>query len=154
DPAPASTDAATGSSGGTAGGAPASEWEGILGTLEVPPSWRALLEFAVPREFTAERVRLGFPSEQLLSASSERFRTALESALTAYFGQAPGIAIEELGEGTAEESPAASRERRHREAQEAAEQAVADDPNVQVLQEQFGARLDSVRPEGQDPSSN
>ncbi|KPV39220.1 hypothetical protein AN478_13190 [Thiohalorhabdus denitrificans] len=139
---------------GTSQGGPASDWEGILGTLEVPPSWRAVLEFAVPREFTAERVRLAFPSEQLLSAGSERFRAALESALSAHFGATPRIAIEELGEGAEAESPAAARERRQRERQEAAEQAVAKDSNMQVLQEQFGARVESVRPDEQDPTSN
>ncbi|MFP4561063.1 MAG: DNA polymerase III subunit gamma/tau C-terminal domain-containing protein, partial [Thiohalorhabdus sp.] len=113
-----------------------------------------VLEFAVPREFTAERVRLAFPSEQLLSAGSERFRAALESALTAHFGATPRIAIEELGEETEAESPAVARERRRRERQEAAEQAVAKDPNMQVLQEQFGARVESVRPDEQDSTSN
>ncbi|MFA9460697.1 DNA polymerase III subunit gamma/tau [Thiohalorhabdus methylotrophus] len=156
EPQPAAPEADTGSpsGSGTAGDAPVSEWEGIVRTLEMPPSWRSVLEFAVPREFTAEQVRLGFPSEQLLSAGSERFRTALESALAAHFGATPKIVIEELGQGSGEESPAAARERRSREAQESAEQAVAEDPNMQILQEQFGARVESVRPDEQDPSSN
>ncbi|MEF8793570.1 DNA polymerase III subunit gamma/tau [Thiohalorhabdus sp.] len=127
-----------------------SHWEATLGRLDVPPMWRALLETAVAREFTAEQVRLAVPPEQQFSAESSRFRGSLASALQAHFGTCPKVAIEGLDAGGDEESPAAARERQAREAQEAAAQAVADDPPARVLQEQFGAQVESVRPDDAD----
>jgi DNA polymerase-3 subunit gamma/tau len=134
---------------GTSGPAPASEWEGVVAGLEISPSWRSLLEYAVPREFSAETVRLAFPRDQQIFAGSQRFRSALEEALKAHFGAAPRIAVEELGADAAEESPAAARERQSREAQEAAREAVTNDPNVQILQQEFGAQVETVEPDSQ-----
>jgi DNA polymerase-3 subunit gamma/tau len=134
---------------GTSAPAPASEWEGVVAGLDISPSWRSLLEYAVPREFSAETVRLAFPRDQQIFAGSQRFRSALEEALKAHFGAAPRIAVEELGADAAEESPAAARERQSREAQEAAREAVTNDPNVQILQQEFGAQVESVEPDSQ-----
>ncbi|MFB6259182.1 MAG: DNA polymerase III subunit gamma/tau C-terminal domain-containing protein, partial [Thiohalorhabdaceae bacterium] len=134
-------------------GAPGSDWEATLGRLAVPPMWRALLETAVAREFSAERVRLAVPPEQQLSAESSRFRDALDSALQACFGASPHVVIEALDAEGDEESPAAARERQAREAQQAAAQAVAEDPPARVLQDQFGAQVESIRPDdGSDQS--
>ena len=124
-----------------------SEWESVLAALELPPAWRSLLSLSVPQELSAERVRLAFPSEHLTTAGSERFRSALTAAFESYFGSRPAIRIEEQAEG-GEESPAAARERRAGEVQAAAEEAVANDPNVRILRERYGARIEAVEPEG------
>ena len=136
---------------GTSAGGARSEWEATLGRLEMPPAWRAVLETAVARAFTAERVCLAVPREQQLSAESTRFREALDKALEAHFGARPKVEIEALDPGADGESPAAARERQAREAQAAAEQAVASDPQARALQEQFGAQVESVRPDGEGP---
>ncbi|HKJ71388.1 MAG TPA: DNA polymerase III subunit gamma/tau C-terminal domain-containing protein, partial [Gammaproteobacteria bacterium] len=131
-----------------------SPWEATLGRLDVPPAWRALLETAVAREFGADRVCLAVPREQQLSAESSRFREALDKALEAHFGARPKVVIEALDPDGDGESPAAARERQAREAQQAAQQAVAEDPQARVLQERFGAQVESVRPDDGGPASN
>jgi DNA polymerase-3 subunit gamma/tau len=140
DPAPA----------GTSAPGPASEWEGVVAALEISPSWRALLEYAVPREFSAEKVRLAFPRDQQIFTGSERFRTALKAALEGHFGATPAIEVEELGADAGEESPAAARERQSREAQQAAREAVESDPGVQILQSELGAQVEAVEPDSPD----
>jgi DNA polymerase-3 subunit gamma/tau len=149
-PAAAAPAVADNEPAGTSAPAPASEWEGVLAGLTISPSWRSLLEYAVPRELTAAKVRLAFPRDQQIFAGSERFRSALETALTEHFGTTPKIEVEELGADASEESPAAARERQSREAQAAARQAVDDDSAIQVLQQEFGAQVESVEPDTPD----
>jgi hypothetical protein len=139
---------------GTSDGAGDSEWEATLGQLRMSPAWRSVLETAVARDFTAERVTLAVPREQQLNAESTRFREALDQALSDHFGARPRVEIEALDPDGDAESPAAARERQAREAQQAAEQALANDPQAQVLQERFGAQVESVRPDDGGPDQD
>ncbi|MEE7547121.1 hypothetical protein HF319_08820 [Xanthomonas sp. Kuri4-1] len=77
---------------------------------------------------------------------SERSVGELAQALAASLGQAPRIVIEA---GSAQAETLHERARRHKdERQSAAEDAFMNDPNVQQLVQQHGARVvpDSIRP--------
>jgi DNA polymerase-3 subunit gamma/tau len=127
-----------------------SHWQATLGQLSVSPMWQSVLEHGQAQAFTAERVVVALPSSHKQMADSDRFRQALGDALEAHFGARPRLEIEDLDAKAAGETPAAARERRTREAQEAAETAVREDGGVGVLRDQYGAEVESVEPDTPD----
>ncbi len=123
------------------------EWYKALQQLELTPAWRAVLDCCTVREFSPQAVCLAFPASQQPNANSQRFREQLKRALEAYFGSPPELTIEERPVDPTHEAPQDSHGWTTQSAQSYAEEAIARDPKIQVLRNQFGAEVKSVRPD-------
>ena len=142
--------------GGTAAGADgtALDWGATVAALGLRGLAGELGANTVLLDIDDERVRLALAPEHS-HLGGERYRRRLEEALGEHLGRPLRVELSQERPGDAE-SPAEI-ERRHQETRrQQAEQAIAEDPVVQALQDRFGARVEagSVQPAepGADPS--
>jgi DNA polymerase-3 subunit gamma/tau len=98
-----------------------------------------------------DRVRLALAPENA-HLGGERYRKRLEEALGEHLGRAVRVELsQEVPAGT--ETPADTERRHSEERRRQAEQAIADDPVVQALQERFGARVEAGSVHPADPGT-
>ena len=117
-----------------------------------PPNWPLVVEAlalnGLPKELAANSVLTEFDGQivrlRLAPAQAQlngaKIQEKLADALQTYVGSTVSLQIE-VGEPE-EETPARRRERENDERHRAAVAAIENDPNVQALQERFGAKLD------------
>ncbi|NEZ03710.1 DNA polymerase III subunit gamma/tau [Wenzhouxiangella sp. XN201] len=124
----------------------AANWPEVLADLSLSDSFRTVAGLLVVAKF--ERPQVVFTAERDdMVLISERFRKALESAMSEWAGEALKISIQPVDD-TALATPAALEERQIAETQADAEVAIDQDPFVQRLVEQFDAEVvrESIRP--------
>jgi DNA polymerase III subunit gamma/tau len=117
----------------------------VVATLELGGVVRELAQNCALVEVAEGQVRLALEPacKQLYSKEREQ---RLAQALAAWLGEAVRVVVEITG--PAVETPARLQARASDERQQAAVKAIAEDANVQALQEVFGAqvRSDTIRP--------
>jgi DNA polymerase III subunit gamma/tau len=124
----------------------AANWPEVLADLSLSDSFRTVAGLLVVAKF--ERPQVVFTAERDdMILISERFRKALESAMSEWAGETLKISIQPVDD-TALATPAALEERQIAETQADAEVAIDQDPFVQRLVEQFDAEVvrESIRP--------
>jgi hypothetical protein len=112
--------------------------------------WQSVLEHGQAQVFEVDRVVIALPASHKQMADSDRFRQALGEALEAHFGSRPRLEVTDLDNAEVAETPAAARERRSREAQEVAEEAVREDDGIGALRERHGAEVERIEPDAPD----
>ncbi|MGH8119841.1 MAG: DNA polymerase III subunit gamma/tau [Gammaproteobacteria bacterium] len=120
-------------------------WRDIIDEMALVGLVRELAGHCVLKEHTKDKVHLVLsPGKEHLLNTSQKER--LLSALQTRFGDNIKVLI--TVEDPEAETPAERKAREARERQLAAEQAVADDPAVKMLQDMFDATIDrnSIRP--------
>jgi DNA polymerase-3 subunit gamma/tau len=120
-------------------------WTDIAQSLDISGLVRELASHAVPDSVSNERVVLML-AKGYARLSNEDRRRSLEEALQKFTGRTLRLQIK-VGEPTTE-TPAEARRRLAGERQQAAEESIHSDPNVQALVEHFDARVgpDTIRP--------
>ncbi|RKZ37787.1 MAG: DNA polymerase III subunit gamma/tau [Gammaproteobacteria bacterium] len=114
-------------------------WPQVVAALALNGLPKELAANSVLTDFDGETVRLLLaPAQAQLSGA--KIQEKLAEALQAYVGGAVNLRIE-VGDPE-DETPARRRDRESDERQRAAVEAIENDPNVQALQERFGAKLD------------
>ncbi len=120
-------------------------WCEVVATLELGGVVRELAQNCALVEVADGQVRLALEPacKQLYSKEREQ---RLAQALAAWLGEAVRVVVDITG--PAVETPARLQARASDERQQAAVKAIAEDANVQALQEVFGAqvRSDTIRP--------
>lgn len=123
----------------------AEKWCEVVATLELGGVVRELAQNCALVEVADGQVRLSLEPacKQLYSKEREQ---RLAQALAAWLGEAVRVVVDITG--PAVETPARLLARASDERQQAAVKAIAEDANVQALQEVFGAqvRSDTIRP--------
>ncbi|HUS24896.1 MAG TPA: DNA polymerase III subunit gamma/tau [Candidatus Binatia bacterium] len=122
-----------------AGDAP---WDQRVEALDLQGYPKQLARHTEWVERSGDTVRLRLDPKMKHLLQDDR-RIALEQALTRQLGGSVRLAVE-VGEVT--RTPALLEQQRAQQKQQAAESAVAQDPTVRALQEQFGATVRSVTP--------
>ncbi|MEZ5536121.1 MAG: DNA polymerase III subunit gamma/tau C-terminal domain-containing protein [Thiolinea sp.] len=121
------------------------EWHELLPKLKLSGMALQLAEHCLVKQISADKLVLWLET----SGSTLKTRmteAALQDALDSYFGHSMALEFESV-ENIAE-TPAQRRIRYREELQKKAEQAIAQDPFVQQLQQQFGGIIlpGSVKP--------
>jgi DNA polymerase-3 subunit gamma/tau len=120
-------------------------WSETVAALPVTGLLRELAANTFLETRDGDRLELVVAEAHARLLNKER-ETELRKALEKYFGGALRVTIR-VGH-TPGETPAQEKQRKSDERQQAAEQAIENDPNVQALIEQFNARVNpaSIRP--------
>ncbi|MEK8090613.1 DNA polymerase III subunit gamma/tau [Thermithiobacillus plumbiphilus] len=134
-PAPATTAAAPG---------PA-DWGQVLQQLDILGLWKAVLEHAEAREFSAEAVTIALSPGHANMADNPKFRAALEQALKSHLGQQPKLKLIRM-ESAQGDTPARRQAQARQARQAAAEQAMQEDPLVREMLQTFEASIVKVEP--------
>ena len=126
-------------------GAPETKWSEVVAQLGLTGLLRELASSTTLESYADGVMTLTLEESHAKILSKER-EEELRKALEKYHG-APMRLKMNLGRPTAE-TPAKEKSRLQDERQQAAVQAIADDPNVRALQEKFNARVNlaSIRP--------
>jgi DNA polymerase-3 subunit gamma/tau len=132
----------------SASGAPG-DWSEIVAQLKVAGLVRELANHSVLESMDETGVQLILNETYGATLSRER-EAALRVALEAYYGRALNLSIR-VAKPTVE-TPAQQKTRAQDQRQQAAVQAIAEDPNVLAIQNEFNARVNpgSIRPAGQE----
>ncbi len=119
------------------------DWPALLAALPLRGAARELAANCrwVKRDGDAVHLALSIGHEQLRAKAPEQ---RLQEALASYF-HGPIKLVIEMGAGS-EGTPAAHMRHAQGQRMQAAEQAIADDPQVRALTELMGARIQSVQP--------
>jgi DNA polymerase III subunit gamma/tau len=128
-----------------AGATPADKWGDVVGQLGLAGLVRELASNTTLESSADGDVVLVLEESRAKLLSRER-EAELKAALEKYYGAAVRLTLR-VGRPAAE-TPAQERTRLQDERQQAAVQAIAEDPNVRALQEKFNARVNpaSIRP--------
>jgi DNA polymerase III subunit gamma/tau len=120
------------------------DWSEVVTQLQLDGLMRELVNHMTLRSRDPSSLILILDDSQAQLWNKEREQT-LRKALNKYFGQIK-VTVE-LGTPTAE-TPSQAKQRAVKEQQKAAVEAIESDPNVQMIQEEFNARVvpTSVRP--------
>ncbi|WP_376690418.1 DNA polymerase III subunit gamma/tau [Wenzhouxiangella sp. EGI_FJ10409] len=149
EPVPA---ASTGSDTSTARDEPSSvplgpeTWPRVLEELPLSDSFRTVAAMLVVGRFDRPKVQFTAARDDMVLIS-ERFRSALEEAMTQWAGEPLRITIEPVDDVELA-TPAVLEEQQSARTQAEAEEAIDTDPFVQRLVEQFDAEVvrESIRP--------
>ena len=125
--------------------APADKWGDVVGQLGLAGLVRELANNTTLESYTDGGMALVLEESHAKLLNKER-EAELKAALEKYYGGAIRLTIR-VGR-PAVETPAKEKTRLQDERQQAAVQAIAEDPNVRALQEKFNARVNpaSIRP--------
>lgn len=120
------------------------DWAVVMQRIKLSGMARQLAMHCLVNVYDAERLELAVPSAQkhLLMKSTQ---DALRAAVLDEFG--PGLAFSLVVADVAGETMAMRAVRESAERQVVAEQSIAGDPLVQQMQQQFGAKIQNIRPE-------
>ncbi|MCP5352470.1 MAG: DNA polymerase III subunit gamma/tau [Chromatiales bacterium] len=124
------------------------DWAGWIAAMGLSGLSRQLAEHCVLRGVEGDQVMLGLtPAGEALRTPGNEKR--MVEALCSHLGRKVRVTIELVADtavGTA--TPAAQAAQARVDRQKAAEQAIADDPNVRAMQERLGAQLipNSIQP--------
>jgi len=133
----------------TPSAAPAQSWAEIIEAASLSGLAYELASHCVLLENRNALLRLQLGSEQA-HLQKPRFVERLTAALSDYYQQPVRLQFEQRPAQSApqSETPAQQRQRLVKERQQLAEKAIAEDANVQALQQQFGAEVvaGSIRP--------
>jgi DNA polymerase III subunit gamma/tau len=113
-------------------------WAGLLPQLELNGMARSVAENSVPEGATADALNLLLQEDREMLYNPQCDQR-IGSALTAFFGRPVSVTLR-VGK-PAHETPAARAARQARERQVAAEYAIEQDANVNLLLREFGGRL-------------
>jgi DNA polymerase-3 subunit gamma/tau len=123
-----------------------SDWATMVARLKIGGLLQQLADNAVMESCDANRIELTLDEKYAQLHNRER-EGELQAALQEYFNN-PGLKLVMQVGAPGQETPAATRKRITDEKQLAAEESIANDPNVKALQEGFNAEVNSgsVRP--------
>jgi DNA polymerase-3 subunit gamma/tau len=130
---------------------PVGEWSQVVGELKLTGINRQLANNTVQESFDDNRMALTL-DETFANLHSREREAALKAALADYYGRDIKLELH-IGKPGAE-TPAAEHRRHVDEKQQAAVEAIENDPNIANFQEQFNARVkpDSIRPNAETGS--
>jgi DNA polymerase-3 subunit gamma/tau len=130
---------------------PSDNWAEVVSQLNLTGINQQLANNTVKESFADDRLQL-LLDETFANLHSREREAALKSALAAYYGREISLNLR-IGRPQAE-TPAAERQRQSDEKQQAAVDAIASDPNIAAIEEQFDARVkrDSIRPNAETGS--
>ncbi len=128
----------------------ADNWQSIIDEMALAGLVKELAGHTVLRDHTDKVVNLSLPpdKEHLLNQNQ---KDRLEQAIKTRFGEHMKLVISV--EVVAGQTPAQARQQKQDERKEAAVKSIHDDPNVQAMQEAFGATVDEASIEFRDGKS-
>ena len=122
------------------------DWAATVARLKIGGLLQQLADNAIMDSHDADRIELTLDEKYAQLHNKER-EAELQTALRDYFGN-PDLKLAMQVGTPKQETPAATRKRITDEKQLAAEESIANDPNVKALQEGFNAEINSgsIRP--------
>jgi DNA polymerase-3 subunit gamma/tau len=125
---------------------PANDWASIVAGLKIGGLLQQLADNAIMESNDVNQIELTLDDKYAQLHNRER-ENELQKALQDYYGNVDLKLVMKVGTPS-QETPAATRKRIIDEKQLAAEESIANDPNVKSLQESFNAEINSgsIRP--------